>query len=672
MKYTYILFIIFLLTIFSNAIAQVKGGDKLGDVKATFDSDKGILSAAPGVELMIGGEYQKGTIQVDGLSKDTPQVMKAEEGFAYRVIYQTDQPMMETVVDSLGVETQQPSTYFLEDVLDGNILELYDDHFAITDFNGKYHTYWANYRWGVIKDKEARHSPRVVYLKADGNDITGLGSLAAPWRTLAKINRLTTASIAGGDTVKLYGGDEFGANQLKEDGVTRSDTCLVVPTSGAADSAVVYTSYGAGRATITGARRIQGWANISGNIYGRAKANPDSSFAMYKGTVGVNDSLMTRVVTRATLDAHKEWFTTPDSTYVFLLAAADTTYLYRSKNYAINGNSKNYVTFVNLRVTKGTGVNPAVGDAVAFLISGTNNIISKALVDSCDNGVSATKAVTINSSVFTGLKTYGIKLRYDGSEIYNTTINGGVTGIYSSSGIDGYTLKNNIIYSPSSYFINSSSTGVNTISNNLYYSTSYTNKWYYAGAIATLADWMTASGETNALQGWPKFLGQADSTSAITDYHLQPSSKAVNAGVDVGLTTDYDGNPVPSGGGYDIGALELQISPPTIVTNGSTTLGTNGITLNGIITSLGNSLNVDSVKVRYKLGATPTSDTDSCTVAVGSNITSVPSTFSLTVPNRIINQPYYFQLMGKNNGGWGYSNTDRFISNKQYIQMFPY
>ena len=44
--------------------------------------------------------------------------------------------------------------------------------------------------------------------------------------------------------------------------------------------------------------------------------------------------------------------------------------------------------------------------------------------------------------------------------------------------------------------------------------------------------------------------------TSATDFHLLSTSPCINAGVNVGLTTDYAGNRVPQGAGVDIGAYE--------------------------------------------------------------------------------------------------------------------
>ena len=47
-------------------------------------------------------------------------------------------------------------------------------------------------------------------------------------------------------------------------------------------------------------------------------------------------------------------------------------------------------------------------------------------------------------------------------------------------------------------------------------------------------------------------------STSTSDFHLLPSSPAINAGINVSLTMDYEGNPVPVGSGPDIGAYENQ------------------------------------------------------------------------------------------------------------------
>ncbi len=54
------------------------------------------------------------------------------------------------------------------------------------------------------------------------------------------------------------------------------------------------------------------------------------------------------------------------------------------------------------------------------------------------------------------------------------------------------------------------------------------------------------------------------------DYHISPGSAAVDAGVNAGVTDDIDGQPWPSGLGYDIGADELGLAVAVDPTTGDT------------------------------------------------------------------------------------------------------
>jgi hypothetical protein len=73
--------------------------------------------------------------------------------------------------------------------------------------------------------------------------------------------------------------------------------------------------------------------------------------------------------------------------------------------------------------------------------------------------------------------------------------------------------------------------------------------WGHGVTKATYALFDTAYGSaTSSLTSDPLFV------NPTTDFHLQPSSPAINAGVDVGLTGDYEGKPIR--GVPDIGAYE--------------------------------------------------------------------------------------------------------------------
>jgi hypothetical protein len=92
------------------------------------------------------------------------------------------------------------------------------------------------------------------------------------------------------------------------------------------------------------------------------------------------------------------------------------------------------------------------------------------------------------------------------------------------------------------------------VDKNIWYSTD--DEWYYDGSGGgnSLATWNAKSYVTDDLNFDPLFTDAANN-----DFTLLSGSPARDAGVDVGLTTDFLGNPIfnilP-----DIGAYELQTS----------------------------------------------------------------------------------------------------------------
>jgi len=79
----------------------------------------------------------------------------------------------------------------------------------------------------------------------------------------------------------------------------------------------------------------------------------------------------------------------------------------------------------------------------------------------------------------------------------------------------------------------------------------------------TLDGWRAFSGqESKAVWSDPFFVNTSNH-----DFHLQSNSPSIDAGKDVGLTQDFEGNPVPQGRTPDIGAYEYVFFPVSVIKN---------------------------------------------------------------------------------------------------------
>lgn len=522
-----------------------------------FNKASGTLTVNTAKEITLSDKFEKSPIKFSGaIDKSRPQILKAEAGLAYRFIFQTDEHMMEpAATDSTGkvITPEKETPYLMEKPVDGPYAEIYSDRVVVTKFDGKPVEYTGKYRFYVISESSAAHSPVGYYVNTGGSDAAA-GTSAAPWQTCSIVNRST---FAAGDTIYFAGGQTFGAAQ--------NDTCLIAPKSGSAGLPNVFTSYGTGKPTITAEAGKEiwgagyGWVSYGGSVWYRLIAKDDVAYACWKA-----DTLMTLVATQALLNSHLKWrigAATPDTLVAYFNAESDTTKVGRAKNFTLN-TAQSYCTFQNLKLTHGSG--GTAGANINLTSTASYNVFSRCMVDSSHYmgfyiaGTTA-KHNTIQYSIFKGNVNYSILVNSDSGAVYNCDLFDG--NMFRPAGsCKDWVLKNNIFYNATATtprYIQTASATTYIGSNNLYWSTSYANKWQRASTVfSTLQSWADSTGqESGSLIGWPKFLGQADSTIAVTDYHLQSTSKAINAGVAIaGLTTDYDGRTIL--GTPDIGALE--------------------------------------------------------------------------------------------------------------------
>ena len=117
--------------------------------------------------------------------------------------------------------------------------------------------------------------------------------------------------------------------------------------------------------------------------------------------------------------------------------------------------------------------------------------------------------------------------------------------IPSKGTVTNVDIKNNIMVNFNWATVCTSDVGTGTITgvsivNNIFYNNDATIKWVK----------ITPNGVTqNNIESNPLFVSS-------TDFHLQSGSPAINKGINVGLTSDYEGNTVPYGSAPDIGVFE--------------------------------------------------------------------------------------------------------------------
>ena len=192
----------------------------------------------------------------------------------------------------------------------------------------------------------------------------------------------------------------------------------------------------------------------------------------------------------------------------------------------------------------------------------------------CNNNASADKSgikiyqnIVINASV-------GGRFHYEQEqEVYNNIFYKCNVGFASGRNYNGLganiKLRNNIFLNSTVYHISwYTGASVYTLDSdyNLFYPTD--GDLFRLGAHElSFTDWQALSktGRTfdpNSIVADPLFVDPDNG-----NFHLRSGSPAIDAGIDVGLTQDFEGNPVPQGNAPDIGAYEYVFFPVSVIRN---------------------------------------------------------------------------------------------------------
>jgi parallel beta-helix repeat protein len=193
------------------------------------------------------------------------------------------------------------------------------------------------------------------------------------------------------------------------------------------------------------------------------------------------------------------------------------------------------------------------------------------LVSTYDDGIWAygtSDGVEVYYNVVSGSYDDGIDIdSATGSVISNNTVYGSRdTGIVIRSGSEGAILKNNLTSengqpgTPTTgdeggheILVSADSATGFVADNNLYYHTTAkvtATPFSWGGTSYSFANWKVQSTEdAAAVNADPLFVSSSD-------FRLQAGSPAINAGVGVGLLTDFAGTALPIGSAPDIGAYE--------------------------------------------------------------------------------------------------------------------
>ncbi|HNX38578.1 MAG TPA: right-handed parallel beta-helix repeat-containing protein [Candidatus Cloacimonadota bacterium] len=445
------------------------------------------------------------------------------------------------------------------------------------------------------------------YVSTSGSNSNNGTTTGTPWQTLSKVNSYSVSpGFVAGDIIRFRCGEVFRGY-------------LTISNSGSSGSPITLTSYGAGeKPVIAGAADVSSsasWSNTSGSIW-RTTVSPPSPLTDAGNIIFNNDANCGRKrTTLATCTVQGDWFydTTDDRVYMYSASNPGTYYTHIELGgiYSENVLTIGYRSYITV---DGLSVKYSANNGI--MIREASNVI----VQNCEvawiggmyygedgNGYRMGNGIQIWNN------NNNITVRYNYvHDIYDAGISPQGSGAYTQSNISIYynvfegcyytyevftsgdrTLtnvnfyNNTCLWAGTVWSVNqrpdaSNARHVrtwgedgtltnNNIKNNIFYEATQTayahyyscpftldhNLYYvdYLGYINTttytsLASWRAATGDDyNSLSADPLL---------NVDYTLRAGSPAINAGEDLSLTRDYNGDPIV--GNPDIGAFEYQVA----------------------------------------------------------------------------------------------------------------
>lgn len=301
----------------------------------------------------------------------------------------------------------------------------------------------------------------------------------------------------------------------------------------------------------------------------------------------------------------------------------------------VTNNSAHDITFNYCRATNcGNKSTTAEGDG--FTAHDTNYNLTYNYCISDNNTASGwcmvgTSAGTVNNSI-----------AYNNAS--NWTSDGGVDQVrggfmFSTSAVNpttgtSWVMRNSIGVSNYPVEIHLSSANKNLVDLNYnLYNEETTGNLATINDLTSKINWATYHGayETNSFHDDPiwQSMPVAGAELTATDFILSNTSPAINAGTNVGLTTDYAGNSVPSGPNSDFGVYEFQDSTDPITSNNITAGTYNSV--QSITLTCDDGAGVGCDKIYYTLdGTDPNTDSNQYSGAISTpdNATTVLKYFS--------------------------------------------